>query len=135
MLPTYFCHVSFMKMLITCLWKSIVFIQYLESDIVEKESISIKETLISLSQANPKLWSQWRVFISYCKIVLDCDELLLLDFFTYYNYTTTLTLNFDYIYSLDVSLRIGKQPRIPNKGLWRTAHNFPYEFGHNFDPV
>ena len=36
-----------MKMLITCLWKSIVFIQYLESDIVEKESISIKETLIS----------------------------------------------------------------------------------------
>lgn len=65
------------------------------------------------------------------KIPLYADGSVLSGLKTY----MTLTLNFDYIYSLDVSLRIGKQPRIPNKGLWRTAHNFPYEFGHNFDPV
>ena len=33
---SYFCHVSFIKMLISCLLKSIVFIKYFESDFLEK---------------------------------------------------------------------------------------------------
>jgi len=36
MLPAYFCHMSFMKMLISCLLKSIVFIKYFESHFLEK---------------------------------------------------------------------------------------------------
>jgi hypothetical protein len=36
MSPVYFCHVSYMKMSISCLLKSIVFIKYFESDFLEK---------------------------------------------------------------------------------------------------
>ena len=36
MAPAYFCHVSFMKMPISCLLKSIVLMKYFESDFLEK---------------------------------------------------------------------------------------------------
>jgi len=41
MLTTYLCQMSFMKMLISCLLKSIVSIKYFESDFLEKKSISV----------------------------------------------------------------------------------------------
>ena len=37
----YICHVSFQKMLISCLLKSIVLIKYFESDFLEKLSLSV----------------------------------------------------------------------------------------------
>jgi hypothetical protein len=36
MSPAYFCNVSFMKMLISCLLKSIISIKYLESGFLER---------------------------------------------------------------------------------------------------
>jgi hypothetical protein len=36
MLPAYFCRVPFMKMLTSCLLKSMIFIKYFESDFLEK---------------------------------------------------------------------------------------------------
>ena len=36
MLPTYFCHVPFMKISTSCLLNAMVFIKYFESDFLEK---------------------------------------------------------------------------------------------------
>ena len=55
---TFFCHVSFMKMLISCLLKSSVFIRYFESDIfVKSNPFRFKETFISFNNK----WKWWHL--------------------------------------------------------------------------
>jgi hypothetical protein len=54
MAPAYFCHVSFVKMPILCLLKSIVLMMYFESDFLEKKSISFYRNFTNKNDAMGK---------------------------------------------------------------------------------